>query len=356
MTSKFIKYSLSVLFLLQLAGCDDYAEKTVDSYIYLNHSSVSLFVGESIQLKASPTDGTHQYTWTSEDPSVATVSSNGLVEVVGEGFTNIIVKSNGLSTKMELNATIRIPLQEVIISETSMDLYVGNKRTVFVTLLPENANDVPPYSWKTEDPNIATVSEGGEITAVNEGVTYIVYKIGNFEKRIKVDAATTRPFMGPHILSAQAPYVLMAANFDLGGQGNAFYDADTGDSSGQNGNYRVSNGDNNSTAVDIEGYGSNIGWTNSGEWLIYTIEVVDAGEYKVDVQAAAPSASTFHIELNGVNVTGTINTPNTGGWGDFQWVITPENKLTLNLTEGKHKIKYYFEGGHNYKSLRFTKK
>ncbi len=356
MISKFIKYSLSILFLLQIAGCDDYAEKPIEEYIYVNQSSMSLFVGETIQLEASPTDGTHQFSWTSEDPSVATVTSNGLVEVVGEGFTNIIVKSNNLSTKVELNAIVRIPLEEVLISETSMELYVGNRKTVFITLLPENANDVPAYSWGTEDPLIATVSEGGEITAVGEGITYIVYKIGDFEKRIEVDAATTRPFMGPHILSAEAPYELMSAKFDLGGQGNAFHDNDGHDASGQNGNYRVSNGDNSSTAVDIEGYGLNVGWTNPGEWLLYTVEVVDAGEYKVDVQAASPSASSFHLELNGENVTGTINTPNTGGWGAYQWVTTPEDKLTLNLTKGKHKITYYFEGGHNFRSLRFTKK
>ena len=119
MISKFIKYSLSILFLLQITGCDDYAEKTIEEKIYINQSEMSLFVGETVQLTASPTDGTYQFTWSSEDPSVATVTSNGLVEVVGEGFTNIIVKSNNLSSKAELNAIVRIPLQEVVISETS---------------------------------------------------------------------------------------------------------------------------------------------------------------------------------------------------------------------------------------------
>lgn len=356
MISKFIKYSLSILFLLQITGCDDYAVKTIEENIYINQSEMSLFVGETIQLTASPTDGTYQFTWSSEDPSVATVTSNGLVEVVGEGFTNIIVKSNNLSSKAELNAIVRIPLQEVVISETSLELFVGNRKTVFVTLLPENANDVPSHSWRSENPLIATVSEAGEITAVGEGITYVIYKIGDIENRIEIDAATTRPFMGPHTLSAAAPYELMAAKFDLGGQGNAFHDNDANDASGQNGNFRVSNGDNSSTAVDIEGYGLNVGWTNPGEWLLYTIEVVDAGEYKVEAQTASPNTSVFRLELNGENVTGTINTPNTGGWGSYQWVTTPEDKLTLNLSEGKHKIKYYFEGGHNFRSLRFTKK
>lgn len=356
MTTKIFKLGLSLLFTIYMVGCDDYARKTIPENIYVNLPELSLFVGESIQLSASPTDGTYSYTWRSEDPSVATVSSNGLVEVIGEGFTNIIVSSGDISTRVPLDAVTRIPLQEAVINETSVELYVGDRVSILVTLLPENANDVPQHSWSTNNPDVATVSEAGEITAVGEGVTHVVYKIGEIEKKIEVDAATSRPFKGPHVFSAAAPYELMAADFDLGGEGNAFHDVDATDSSGQNGNYRKSNGDDNSTGVDIEGFGLNVGWTNPGEWLLYTIEVEDAGEYLVEAQVAVPGTSSFHLEVDGVNMTGTIAVPNTGGWGSYTWVSQPEDKLTLNLTEGRHKIKYYFEGGHNFRSLRFTKK
>jgi len=356
MKTKFLKYSLCFLLIGYVAGCDDYEQKVIEENIYVNRAELSLFVGETIQLTASPTDGTYQYTWSSEDPTVATVSSTGLVEVVGEGSTNIIVSSGNLSTKVPLTSVIRIPLENVVISESFLELLPGNKRTVLITFVPENVNDIPAYSWSSENPDVANVSEGGEITAVDEGVTNIVYKIGDIEKKIKVDVAYTRAFKGPHILSAAGPYELPAADFDRGGEGAAFHDSDTSDSSGQNGNYRVSNGDNNSTAVDIEGFGLNIGWTSPGEWLLYTVEVLDEGDYLVEAQVTVPGTGSFHIEVDGLNVTGTIGVPNTGGWGNFTWVSTPEDKLTLNLTEGRHKIKYYFEGGHNFKSLKFTKK
>ena len=356
MKTKYLKYSLGLLLIAFLVGCDDYAEKTIPENIYVNQMDLKLFVGESVQLTASPTDGTRQYTWSSDNTEVATVSSNGLVDVVGEGYANIIVKSGELSTNVSLTSTTRIPLEDVVISESSIELYVGNKRTVQATWVPENVNDIPTYSWSSEDPSIATVDLSGEITAVGEGVTYIVYRIGDMERKIEVDVAFTRPFKGPHTLSAAAPYELMAADFDLGGQGNAFHDSDTGDSSGQNGNYRRSNGDENSTAVDIEGFGLNVGWTSPGEWLLYTVEVVDAGDYLVEAQVAVSGTGSFHIEVDGVNVTGTIGVPNTGGWGAYTWVSTPEDNLTIHLTEGRHKIKYFFEGGHNFRSLKFTKK
>lgn len=356
MKTKFLKYSLCFLLISYGTGCDDYKQKVIEENIYVNRAELSLFVGETIQLTASPTDGTYQYSWSSEDPTVATVSSNGLVEVVGEGFTNIVVRGGDLSTKVPLTAVIRIPLENVVVSEPLLELLPGNKKTVLISFIPENANDIPVYSWSSENPDIATVSESGEITAIDEGVTNIVYRIGEIEKKIVVDIAYTRPFKGPHILSAATPYELPAANFDLGGEGSAFHDSDATDSSGQNGNYRVSNGDNNSTAVDIEGFGLNVGWTGPGEWLLYTVEVLDAGDYLVEAQVAVPGTGSFHIEVDGVNVTGTIGVPNTNGWGNYTWVSTPEDKLTLTLTEGRHKIKYYFEGGHNFRSLKFTKK
>lgn len=356
MKTKFLKYSLCFLLISYGAGCDDYKQKVIEENIYVNRAELSLFVGETIQLTASPTDGTYQYSWSSEDPTVASVSSNGLVEVVGEGFTNIVVRGGELSTKVPLTAVIRIPLENVVVSEPLLELLPGNKKTVLISFIPENANDIPAYSWSSENPDVATVSEGGEITAIDEGVTNIVYRIGEIEKKIVVDIAYTRPFNGPHILSGATPYELPAANFDLGGEGSAFHDSDATDSSGQNGNYRVSNGDNNSTAVDIEGFGLNVGWTSPGEWLLYTVEILDEGDYLVEAQVAVPGTGSFHIEVDGVNVTGTIGVPDTGGWGSFTWVSTPEDKLTLTLTEGRHKIKYYFEGGHNFRSLKFTKK
>jgi Carbohydrate binding module (family 6)./Bacterial Ig-like domain (group 2). len=338
-----------------MAGCDDYGQKEIEENIYVNRSELSLFVGETVQLTASPTDGIYQYAWSSEDPAVATVSSNGLVEVIGEGFTNIVVSSGDLSTKVPLTAVIRIPLENVAISEPLLELLPGNKKIVLISFIPENANDIPAYSWSSENTGVATVSEGGEITAVDEGVTNIVYRIGDIEKKIVVDIAYSRPFKGPHILSVAAPYELPAANFDLGGEGYAFHDNEAGNNTG-NDNYRQNNGDTQSTPVEIEGDGANIGYTNPGEWLLYTVEVVDEGDYLVEAQVAVPGTGSFHIEVDGVNVTGTIGVPDTGGWGNYTWVSTPEDKLTLNLTEGRHKIKYYFEGGHNFRSLKFTKK
>ncbi len=356
MKTEFLKYGLSILLLGYISGCDNYEQKIIEKNIYVDRQSLSLFIGQTVQLTASPTDGTYQYQWSSEDASVATVTSNGLVEVISEGFTNIVVSSGDLFTKVPLTAVVRVPLEDVSVSESFLELIPGGKKTILVTYIPDNANDIPEYLWSSENPDIASVNIAGEITGVDEGVTTIVYRIGDIVKEVMVDVAYTRPFKGPHILSAAVPYELPAANFDLGGEGYAFHDQDANNHTG-NDNYRRNNGDNQSTPVEIEGDGgNNVGYTNPGEWLLYTVEVIDEGEYLVEAQVAVPGTGSFHIEVDGINVTGTIDVPNTNGWGNYTWVSTPEDKLTLILTEGRHKIKYYFEGGHNFRSLKFTKK
>lgn len=349
-----VKYSLSLFLLVSLlTSCDAYERTEVLKSFFVDRQSLSLFVDQEIQLKASPTDGAYQYKWTSEDETVATVTNDGKVKAVGEGNTNIIVAANDITIEIPLTAVVRIPLEDVHLNVASFSGTPGEEKIVMMTYVPENANDIPAYSWASEDKSVALVNPNGKISLIKEGETNIVFRLGEKEIKIPVDVAYTRPFKGPHVLSANAPYELLAANFDFGGEGYAFHDNDEVSHTGNT--YRSDNGDPNGYAVEIEGDGSNVGYTDPGEWLLYTVEVVDEGNYLVEAQVATPGYGSFHIEVDEVDVTGTIEVTPTGGWGSFEWVSSPEDDLTLNLTKGKHKIKYYFEGGHNFKSLKFTK-
>lgn len=351
---KKIKYGLFILlFAYVTAGCTEYVRTEVEKDIYVNMISLSVFVGDQIQLVASPTDGTN-YKWSSEDPEIAAVDGNGLVQIIKEGNTNIIVSSGDISRQIPVVASIRIPLADVVLSETSLELLPGGRKTILVTNIPQNANDLPHFVWYSENPDIVTVNEIGELTVVGEGTAYVVYQIGDIVKKVHVDAAYTRPFKGPHTFSAMAPLEIPAANFDFGGEGYAFHDLDA--SNRANSNYRSSNGDNAGTAVDVEGNGVNLGYTNPGEWLLFTVDVQDPGEYYADISLSANGNNgKFHLEVDGVNVTGTVVIPNNGSWGDWRWHPSPAP--VINMTEGRHKIKFYFEGADfNLRALRFTKK
>ena len=54
-----------------------------------------------------------------------------------------------------------------------------------------------------------------------------------------------------------------------------------------------------------------------------------AGSYNFDVRVASNGGGgTFHIEVDGVDVTGPMTVPNANGWDVWQTVIKPNIALS----------------------------
>jgi hypothetical protein len=129
----------------------------------------------------------------------------------------------------------------------------------------------------------------------------------------------------------QLPGILQAEDFDEGGEGVAYHDTDPTDNV-MNG-YRP-----DPSGVDIEGCGDtgagfNVGWTWASEWLEYTVEVTAAGTYDIGVRVASGNGGggTFHVEVDGTNVTGALGVPNTGAWQSYQTVTAGGVPLSAGL-------------------------
>jgi hypothetical protein len=149
-----------------------------------------------------------------------------------------------------------------------------------------------------------------------------------------------KPFKGPHILSKAAPCIIPMRDFDMGGEGVAFHESDGYNYNPELDDYRRNHNDLNSYSVEVENW-INIGWIAPGEWLLYTVEVRDAGEYRLSVSVSTIYESTFHLEVDGRNVSGSLSTPPTGGL--YNWVWRPDKPLSVHLTAGTHQIKCYME-------------
>jgi len=133
---------------------------------------------------------------------------------------------------------------------------------------------------------------------------------------------------GPFVL----PATIEAEDFDLGGEGVAYHDTDAGN----NGNaYRTSEDVDIEVCSDDNG-GCNLGWVREGEWTEYTIDVPVAGEYSIDVRVASQSVGgVFHLEFDGVNKTGDVFVPVTGGWQNWTTVST-----TATLSAGTQLMRF----------------
>ncbi|MCQ2229046.1 MAG: endo-1,4-beta-xylanase [Bacteroidales bacterium] len=150
-----------------------------------------------------------------------------------------------------------------------------------------------------------------------------------------------RPFNGD---MAVAPGIIEAENFDEGGDGSAFHDSNkTKEGTGKD--YREDGG------VDIEkGNGGYVlGYTLTGEWTEYTIDVKEAGYYDIDIIASSNTDnSTFSLDLSGAegltSIAEDIVVPN-HGWNDY---TTIHVRSAIKLEEGVQRIRLTIGKGDSY--------
>ncbi len=129
---------------------------------------------------------------------------------------------------------------------------------------------------------------------------------------------------------------MQAEDYDLGGQGVAYNDTTTSNIGGA---YRAAE------AVDIKPIANTTGQYRisdaiQGEWLEYTANVATAGTYVMEFRVGnLDGGSTFHVEIGGVNVTGTMNVPDTNGFDAFATIASPP----LTLAAGQQVIRFVFD-------------
>jgi hypothetical protein len=181
-------------------------------------------------------------------------------------------------------------------------------------------------SWGT----FQWVGKDGIMLAAGQHVLRITADVEYFNlDAIRLSTNGQLPYLG---LPFAVPGQFEAEDFDKGGEGIAYHDLTSGNLGGL---YR--------TGEDVDiispyagGYAVNNFQT--GEWLEYTINVTQSGTYRVEALISSTSTNgKFHIDVDGVDVTGMINVPNTGAWGTFQWVAKNGNGIAL--TAGQHVLR-----------------
>lgn len=177
---------------------------------------------------------------------------------------------------------------------------------------------------------------------VNGGLVSDGTTIAMTRQEMEDPAISSTPYYGtPHAV----PGTIEAEDFDLDGAGIAYSDTTSANKGGE---YRTSEG------VDIqecdEG-GYNVGWIVTGEWINYTVDVAEAGDYEISVRAATPNDdAAFHIEVDGVDAAGSIVIGNTTGYQ-----VWADEKVSVGLGAGEQVITFVVDnGGFNINYIEFT--
>ena len=150
--------------------------------ITLDKTSVTVLEEESVKVTATvtPKDAAATVSWSTSDPSVATVSG-GVIKGVGKGTATITAKVTD-----SLKATVTVTVKEntnivkptgVSISPSTLSLAAGKTGTLTATVTPSNATD-KTVTWSSSNESVATVSSG-TVTAVGAGTATITATTSN---------------------------------------------------------------------------------------------------------------------------------------------------------------------------------
>ena len=330
---------------LAVVSCDSYDRTEVEPTVTVDHNKVTLFVGESQALKASP--ATLSFTWEAMNPDIATVTPDGVVTGVAEGAASVVAKAGDVSFSVEVIVQTKVPITGVMFRDgADWELSKGATAGLVISQIPSGGNDIPmtDFEWWSDDENIARVSQAGVVKGINYGVTKVHYRRGQYEIEAQVNVGKSFPRTKgqPFVLSAEAPTTWMFNAYDRGGRGGGYEDK-----SGRNGD-----------TPDTEGSG-NIGYTTNGEWLCYTVDVKDAGKYKCTMTASSGNGAghrgNYQWFVDEPNVAEAACSPtftldSSGAWPG-PW-LPAETEVTLEA--GVQRLIFYMHNGvHNLWDITF---
>lgn len=149
--------------------------------VTLDIEELVLNLGQTYRLVATvaPSDATNpNVVWDSSDLSVVNVRSDGTLIPQKAGKVDITVTTvDGFKTAV-CKVSVVNAVTGISFTESGSDLEVGKTLQLTPTYAPEDA-DPPKLTWQSSDPDIATVSEDGTVTAVKIGTATITVTAEN---------------------------------------------------------------------------------------------------------------------------------------------------------------------------------
>lgn len=162
---------------------------SISPYIKLNVNSLDLICTDTFDLEANTFQNDYETKWKSDDIDIVTVDNEGHLEAISEGDTKITATI--IYNNVEYTDTCIIKVRKPIINLYFSDIFsVGDTKSLSVFTIPEETNLI----WYSNNSDIVTVNDNGEIKCIAEGTATItaimVYNGQNYSADcdIKVNA------------------------------------------------------------------------------------------------------------------------------------------------------------------------
>ncbi|PWJ44272.1 glycosyl hydrolase [Sediminitomix flava] len=248
-------------------------------------------------------------------------------------------------------ATSRDASNTINITADEIEVAVGGSVTLNATVIGD-VNSVEFYQdgqligTVTEAPYTITVDQltAGYLAFHAKAINESTINMSNF---IRVLVGTQQAYGGTPV---NLPGTIETGNYDTfegaKGQGITYVDVTTWNEGG----YRPEE------AVDASitnGEGATVGWIEAGEWLEYTVNIQQQGEYKANIRFSNGNNAQegpFHFKIDGVKISDDIYLNSSADWDNWA-TKTVEN---INLKSGEHILQIYMDnGGFNLGKITF---
>lgn len=170
----------------------------------------------------------------------------------------------------------------------------------------------------------------------------------------QVEEGGTKPYRTQTI-----PGGIAVTDFDMGPNGEAYFDTDIANYQVSTGSYTAWNqgwayrndGVDIEVSEDPESNGYNIGFINTDEWMQYDISVVSSARYQVTARVASGAdGGQFHLRVDGAAIMPSVQSQGTGGWQDWETMVIGE----VIMDEEDRKLVFYTDqGGFNLSTITF---
>ncbi|MBR4381047.1 MAG: Ig-like domain-containing protein [Bacteroidaceae bacterium] len=199
---KLLNYLLAAIFTIIISigftacgGGDDELDnykvpenKTVKvESVSISATTVNITEGgsQTITVSVSPANATNKkYTFSSSDPSVATVDENGKITALKSGEVTITVTTADGSKTATCKVTVtvkEVAVESVALDKTELTIEEEQSEKLIATINPDDATNTD-MTWASSDESILTVDKDGKISALKAGEATVTVTTADGQK------------------------------------------------------------------------------------------------------------------------------------------------------------------------------